>query len=374
MTLTHRTLPAAHRSGRMRVANRIMLPGMSAGMMLDDKARPTAEMIAYLVERAQSRPGPDGSGRLGRRATARRPSDMPLALYDDDAIPGARQDGRCRAPVRHEVRHPALGRRHAGRAQRAALAVGDCGAGDGSRRQVAGRAHRQGILASTRSPRSCSHFADRGTRCERAGFDFVEIHAGHGYLISAFLTPLFNRRTDAYGGSFENRSRFLLEVLRAVRQAVGDRIGVGVKINGEDYLPARRLDARRRLPARADAGGRGRRLSVGDRRRHGQHAAHRAADVREAGLLLRSRHRGQEAGHDPGRDHRPHQGSRDGQRVRQVRAGRHRLHGTGDDRRLRDRRESSPRRARRDPALSRRLPRLHRPGDARRSSAASPAR
>jgi 2,4-dienoyl-CoA reductase-like NADH-dependent reductase (Old Yellow Enzyme family) len=81
------------------------------------------------------------------------------------------------------------------------------------------------------------NFASAADRCAQAGFDFVEIHAGHGYLISAFLTPHFNRRADQYGGSFENRIRFLVEILRAVKSRVGQRMVVGVKVNGSDYLP-----------------------------------------------------------------------------------------------------------------------------------------
>ena len=82
------------------------------------------------------------------------------------------------------------------------------------------------------------YFAHGAMRVAEAGFDFVEIHAGHGYLISNFLTPLFNRRTDAYGGSFENRTRFLLRITAAVKAAVGMRIAVGVKYNGDDFLGA----------------------------------------------------------------------------------------------------------------------------------------
>src|SRR5499427_2687019 len=63
-------------------------------------------------------------------------------------------------------------------------------------------------------------FATAAARAEEAGFDCVEIHAAHGYLISQFVTPFENRRTDAYGGSLENRVRFGLEVLRAVKAAV----------------------------------------------------------------------------------------------------------------------------------------------------------
>ncbi len=74
-------------------------------------------------------------------------------------------------------------------------------------------------------------------RAREAGFDAVEIHAGHGYLISQFLSPYTNRRTDGYGGSLENRARFMREVMREVRKAAGGKIAVVVKTNLEDGFP-----------------------------------------------------------------------------------------------------------------------------------------
>jgi 2,4-dienoyl-CoA reductase-like NADH-dependent reductase (Old Yellow Enzyme family) len=67
-----------------------------------------------------------------------------------------------------------------------------------------------------------------------AGFDAVEIHLGHNYLASAFLSPRLNRRRDEYGGSLENRARFPRAVARAVREAVGDRIAILAKLNLDD--------------------------------------------------------------------------------------------------------------------------------------------
>ena len=67
-----------------------------------------------------------------------------------------------------------------------------------------------------------------------AGFDAVEVHAGHGYLISQFLSPYTNKRKDKYGGAFENRSRFMLEVIREVMKAAGNDIAVVVKMNLRD--------------------------------------------------------------------------------------------------------------------------------------------
>ena len=78
----------------------------------------------------------------------------------------------------------------------------------------------------------------RAARCAiEAGFDAVEVHVGHGYLLSSFLSPQLNRRKDDYGGSLEARARFPREVLRAVRDAVGDRIAVTAKFNMADGVP-----------------------------------------------------------------------------------------------------------------------------------------
>lgn len=82
-------------------------------------------------------------------------------------------------------------------------------------------------------------FGEAAERAQRAGFDGIEIHAAHGYLISSFLTPHTNRREDEYGGSFENRLRFLIEVYRAARANVGDDFPIIIKLNGHDDLPLR---------------------------------------------------------------------------------------------------------------------------------------
>ncbi|MEV0276346.1 NADH:flavin oxidoreductase/NADH oxidase family protein [Streptomyces sp. NPDC050610] len=80
-----------------------------------------------------------------------------------------------------------------------------------------------------------TRFAVTARRAEEAGFDGVEIHAAHGYLLSQFLSPLVNKRTDQWGGSLENRARLLLDIVRAVRAAVSPSFGVGVKLNSADF-------------------------------------------------------------------------------------------------------------------------------------------
>jgi 2,4-dienoyl-CoA reductase-like NADH-dependent reductase (Old Yellow Enzyme family) len=82
--------------------------------------------------------------------------------------------------------------------------------------------------------RVTSQFAEGAGLLARAGFDAVEVHLGHNYLLSAFLSPKLNTRNDAYGGSVANRSRFPRQVLQAVRQAVGTQVAVTAKLNMAD--------------------------------------------------------------------------------------------------------------------------------------------
>ncbi|WP_242530704.1 bifunctional salicylyl-CoA 5-hydroxylase/oxidoreductase [Nocardioides aromaticivorans] len=80
-------------------------------------------------------------------------------------------------------------------------------------------------------------FVDSARRAVEAGFDLVEVHAAHGYLLSSFLSPVSNCRTDEYGGSLENRLRFPLEVFRAVRAEIPAHIPVTVRISATDWMP-----------------------------------------------------------------------------------------------------------------------------------------
>ena len=75
----------------------------------------------------------------------------------------------------------------------------------------------------------------RSKRAERAGFDMIELHAAHGYLLASFISPLTNKRTDEYGGSLENRMRFPLEVFRAMRKAWPDEKPMSVRISATDW-------------------------------------------------------------------------------------------------------------------------------------------
>jgi 2,4-dienoyl-CoA reductase-like NADH-dependent reductase (Old Yellow Enzyme family) len=80
-------------------------------------------------------------------------------------------------------------------------------------------------------------FGQAAKRAESAGFDVIEIHAAHGYLFHQFYSPLTNHRTDQYGGSFENRIRFLLEVTTVVRKQIKDSTPLFVRISATDWMP-----------------------------------------------------------------------------------------------------------------------------------------
>ena len=80
-----------------------------------------------------------------------------------------------------------------------------------------------------------TRFADTAAAAEEAGFDGVQVHSAHGYLVAQFLSPLSNLREDEWGGPLENRARFLLEIVRAVNARTSDGFGVSVKLNSADF-------------------------------------------------------------------------------------------------------------------------------------------
>jgi len=81
-----------------------------------------------------------------------------------------------------------------------------------------------------------SHFQKAALRLKAAGFDMVMIHAAHGNLVSAFFSSVYNKRTDEYGGSLENRMRFTTEIAKAVREAVGPDMGIDIRISSAEFV------------------------------------------------------------------------------------------------------------------------------------------
>jgi len=92
-------------------------------------------------------------------------------------------------------------------------------------------------MSETEIARVQTDFVSATKRALNAGYEWLELHSAHGYLSHEFLSPLANQRTDRYGGSFENRIRFLLETTRAVRQVWPDRLPLTVRISCTDWAP-----------------------------------------------------------------------------------------------------------------------------------------
>lgn len=85
-------------------------------------------------------------------------------------------------------------------------------------------------------------FADAARRAVEAGYDFIQIHGAHGFLIHEFLSPLSNTRTDEYGGSFENRTRFLKEIVTAVRKVIPEGMPLFVRLSMSDFVESSTWD------------------------------------------------------------------------------------------------------------------------------------
>lgn len=80
-------------------------------------------------------------------------------------------------------------------------------------------------------------FIDAAVRCKKIGYDGVELHGAHSYLLGQFFSPYYNKRTDAYGGSFENRMRIIGEIIAGIRSACGPHFPISVRINGDEMTP-----------------------------------------------------------------------------------------------------------------------------------------
>jgi 2,4-dienoyl-CoA reductase-like NADH-dependent reductase (Old Yellow Enzyme family) len=222
------------RIGPVIIKNRIVMPPMTT-RSADEEGFVTDDTIAYYLARVRGGTGlitvemasPERAGRHRRRE---------LGIYDDRFLPG----------LQRLVREIHLG------GAKASIQLGH--GGGHTRRDICGEtpvapsAIPHPVFETTfetiipeamtkaRIDACVAAFAASALRAQQAGFDCVEIHAAHGYLISQFLTPFENRRTDDYGGSLENRARFGLEVLRAVKAAVPG-MAVIYRLSVEDYFP-----------------------------------------------------------------------------------------------------------------------------------------
>ncbi len=217
--------------GAMEVENRIVMSAMDPGFGIDDDGCVTEQLTAFLVERARSRPGMivTGATPVHPSGTADPNTIKMVHLWDDRVLPSL--GAMVKAVHRYDVKFGAQ-LNHGGLAHIPQEAV--CAS-------VIPELTQLGLPVREASRKDLKEyveaFAAGAERSVRAGFDFIEVHGGHGYLVNTFLTPYYNRRTDEYGGSFDNRVRFLLEIIRAIRERIGRNVPLGVRLNGDDFIP-----------------------------------------------------------------------------------------------------------------------------------------
>jgi len=222
------------RIGPVEISNRIVMPPMTT-RTADEEGHVTDDTVAYYMARVHGGVGlitvemasPEKAGRHRRRE---------IGIYDDRFLPGLARlvDAIHRGGAKASIQ---LG--HGGGHTRTDI----CGETPIAPSAIAHPVYE--ITFETIVPLEMTHarieetvraFAAAAVRARQAGFDCVEIHAAHGYLISQFHAPFENRRTDEYGGSLENRARFGLDVLRAVKAAVPG-MGVVYRLSVEDFFP-----------------------------------------------------------------------------------------------------------------------------------------
>jgi 2,4-dienoyl-CoA reductase (NADPH2) len=212
----------------MAVKNRIVMPAMHLNMARNYMV--TDRLVDFYAERARGGAGLITVGYATVDELSGNPGNIGAHL--DAFIPGL---ARLAAAIRENGARSAVQLNHAGRYNYSQFL--------GGRQPVAPSAVASRLTRET--PRELTvaeigeviaSFAQAARRVKEAGFDAVEILSGTGYLISEFLSPLTNRRTDQYGGPLENRMRFGLEVLRGVRRTVGPAFPILVRLNGNEFM------------------------------------------------------------------------------------------------------------------------------------------
>ena len=240
------------RIGTMELRNRIVHAPMSLGLGAGDGTC-GERFIAYYAERAKGGAGLINIGTVSVGYPEGSVDAKQIAASDDKYLPSLRALADAihahGAKVVLQLNHNGLqagGDRAAGRPLATPSLpepkrgdLGDYFLADELAALVAGNPVageiRYALLDAAGIARVVNMFAAAALRAKRAGIDAVEIHGGHGYLLASFLSPVTNRRADAYGGSVENRARFLVEVLRAVRAAVGPDFPVWCKIDSTEF-------------------------------------------------------------------------------------------------------------------------------------------
>ena len=213
--------------GSLTVPNRLVMPPMQTNKT--DHGHVTEELVRYYRDRAVlSRPGiiiteHSCIAESGRAAAGQ------LSIGEEERI----EEHRLLTRAIHEGGSKAFVQlNHAG-----SNGIGEAVSASAVNIPAKKLAKRPRELSAAEIGEIQALFAAAADRAVRSGYDGVEIHCAHGYLLNQFYSPLTNRRSDAYGGGLENRLRFTLETVACVRKAVGSEVPIAVRLGGADYLP-----------------------------------------------------------------------------------------------------------------------------------------
>ncbi len=213
----------------MTLSNRFVRSATWEGMA-DENGSVTPKLITCMATLTKGNIGLIISGHafVAREGQA---GPYQLAAHDNDCLPGLTEMAKA---VHREGGRIALQLAHAG-AQAATKISGLKPIGPSIMTDKNGNPSNR-EMNSKDIQALVAAFGQSARRAKEAGFDAVQIHAAHGYLLSQFLSPHFNHRQDNYGGELANRARLLLEVVESVREQVGENYPVLVKMNSEDFL------------------------------------------------------------------------------------------------------------------------------------------
>ncbi|NLO97490.1 MAG: NADH:flavin oxidoreductase [Peptococcaceae bacterium] len=219
----------------LRLSNRLVMPPMALDHA-SEKGEVTSELIDHYLERAE------GLGLVIVEHTYILPEGKAhprqLGIYDDALLPGLKalvdRVHKLGVPIGLQITH--AGARALNKPQAPSALFCPHLTRFGLSPELSAK-EIPAELSIEDMKNICAAFARAAARAQEAGFDLVEIHGAHGYLLNQFYSPLTNRRTDEYGGSLENRLRFPLEVIAAVKRTVGPDMPVFYRLGADDRLP-----------------------------------------------------------------------------------------------------------------------------------------
>jgi 2,4-dienoyl-CoA reductase-like NADH-dependent reductase (Old Yellow Enzyme family) len=234
--MTHPTYPhllSPIRLGPITLRHRAIMSGH--GMALGDGQVGMSDRFqAYLMARAQGGAAMVGSESAPVHASTSSRS-LGIRLYDDAVIPSLRRSAEAIRAVGSRL---AITLWHGG--HKDSFIRGGVALAPSPVPNLAGEVPKQINAREIRE--LITAYGDAAKRCATAGLDAIELQTSTDYLLGSFLSPVLNRRTDAYGGSFENRIRFVRQILESIREHVGQSIAVGIRTSARHHIPGATID------------------------------------------------------------------------------------------------------------------------------------